>query len=248
MNNVDPKVMGKIKKCLALSASTNPDEAATALRQANALMEKHGVTDYDVTISDIGESETDSKTMARDKPARWEARLAVLVARAFGCQMMVSRAVWSSKLMGHANKGSYKFVGLKAQAEVAAYTATVLIRRCKKARQEWLSENFGGIGVGLAGMKAKKTRMGDAFAEGWVISIGKLVHEFANPPQIEKAIARYVDERTATGQEAPTRGLDVGKIGVHEQLAAAHGMRAAAAESLHRPMKTEDAPIALACG
>lgn len=44
MAELDPKILAKIKKCLALASSSNPNEAATALRQARALMEKHGVT------------------------------------------------------------------------------------------------------------------------------------------------------------------------------------------------------------
>ena len=92
VSNIDPKVLNKIKKCLALAGSDNPNEAATAMRQAHALMEKHGVSSHEITMADIGESTVKSKTMARDKPAQWEARLAAMVGRAFGCQMLVKRA------------------------------------------------------------------------------------------------------------------------------------------------------------
>lgn len=40
--NVDPKILSKIKKCLALSASSNENEAAIALRQAQRLMAEFG--------------------------------------------------------------------------------------------------------------------------------------------------------------------------------------------------------------
>lgn len=58
------KILDKIKKCLASSASANEHEAAAAPRQAQSLMRLH----------DIGEAEIE-----------WEATLAGSVADAFGC-------------------------------------------------------------------------------------------------------------------------------------------------------------------
>jgi hypothetical protein len=240
---IDPKVLGKIKKCLALSRSNNPNEAATALRQAHALMAKHGVSSHEVVMSDIGEGEAISRTMARDKPAEWEMRLAAKVGKAFGCRMLVSKHVLRNG-RGHLNEGRYVFIGLKDKAEIAAYTATVLIRKCKSARQQWLTEHLGGIGTGVKGMKAKKTRMGDAFAEGWVNAISKLVVEFANPSGVETAIERYVQEQTSGGV-AEGRGLRAEDIGNHELAAAMMGQKAAEGERLFRPMEGSPAPLAL---
>lgn len=242
MSEADPKILKKIKKCLALAQSNNANEAATALRQAHALMAKHSISSHEVAMSDIGEAEAISRTMARDKPAGWEVRLAARVGKAFGCQMLVARHVLRTR--GYLNEGRYVFVGLKDQAEVAAYTATVLIRKCKAARQAWLAERFGGVGVGIKGMKAKKTRMGDAFAEGWVDAIGKLVIEFANPQNVESAIAKYVDEQTR-GRKAQPRNLSREDIGDHELAAAMMGRKAAKDERLFRPMEGSSAPVAL---
>jgi hypothetical protein len=243
-SDIDPKILAKIKKCLALSGSSNPNEAATALRQAHALMDKHGVSAHEVTMSDIGEASVDSKTMSRDKPAHWESRLAYLVGQAFGCQMMVSRNV-APKVFGHVNEGQYIFVGLKQQAEIASYTATVLIRKCKAARQQWLKDNYGGASKGRAGVKAKLTRMGDMFAEGWVESISKLVTDFANPPEIGAVIDSYVQNKT-NGSKAPARSVTDKKVGQHEIAAAQMGMQAAKNERLHRPMETGETPLRLA--
>ncbi|MTD33973.1 DUF2786 domain-containing protein [Paludibacterium denitrificans] len=43
----------KIKKCPALAKSANEHEAAAALRQAQALMEKFGVEDDDILMSEV---------------------------------------------------------------------------------------------------------------------------------------------------------------------------------------------------
>ena len=48
--DLDP-IIGKIKKCLSLSQSDNPHEAASALRQAQALMRKHGLDE--VTMANL---------------------------------------------------------------------------------------------------------------------------------------------------------------------------------------------------
>lgn len=244
MSNIDPKILAKIKKCLALASSSNPNEAATAMRQARALMEKHGVSGVEISMSDIGEARVESRTMSRDKPARWEVHLAAAVGQAFGCRMMVARTTYE-KRFGHANDGAYIFVGLKQQAEVASYTATVLIRKCKSARQKWIAEQTKGLNtVGVKGLKRRITRMGDAFAEGWVVSIEKLVADFANPPGIDEAIEQHIETQT-TGNDAPVRGIPSNSVGELERIAASAGIRAAKGESLYRPMSGQDAPLSL---
>jgi len=199
---VDPKnPSDKIKKCLALSSSNNPNEAATALRQARTLMEKYGVSAHEITMSEIGESCSSSHTMAHGKPAHWEVYIASLVGRAFGCQLMLRKMVTANDKLG----GEYIFVGLKHQAEVASYTATVLIRRCKKARKEWISKNFQGISTsGASGVKKKITQMGDAFAAGWAYEIDKLVSDFALSMDVSNAIAEHIKNRSS-GKEAQVR-------------------------------------------
>lgn len=235
MASVDPKILRKIKKCLALSGSDNQNEAATALRQARALMNEHGVTSHQVTMADVGEASAQSRTMARDKPSRWEVVLAAMVGRAFGCQMMIGRSVYASSRKGYANDGKFIFVGSKNNVDVAAYTAEVLSKKCKMMRQKWLKETHGGVGRGVLGSKSKLTRMGDMFAEGWVASVDRLIFDFANPPEMEAAIARHI-EAQSSGAEAPVRG--VRKMGGEaDRRAAMAGMRAAQDERLYRPME-----------
>lgn len=234
MSELDPKILGKIRKCLALSASSNPNEAATALRQARSLMEKHGVSSHEVTMSSTGQSSTPSRTMARDKPANWEVRIAALVGKAFGCQFMM-QVVRHRRGHRFANNGTYIFIGVAQNAEIASYTASVLIRKCHRARQEWVAQNFAGLGVEVT--RGEKTRMGDMFAEGWVTNIEKLVNDFANPPEVDEAIRQHIQERTQ-GREADVRTpiKKDQKLSVVEQIAAASGMEAAKSERLYRPV------------
>lgn len=240
MEAIDPKTLSKIKKCLALASSDNPHEAAAAMRQAKALMEKHGVSANHITMSEIGEATAKSATMARDKPANWEVHLAGMVGKTFGCKMMIGRSIYTSGY-GHANEGQYIFVGLKQRAEIASYTASVLIRKCKKARSNFIAENMRGMSALGGGLKKKTTRMGDVFAEGWVLAISKLVTEFANPPEISDAIEQHINSQSS-GKEAPVRTVKRSEVGENEMFAARAGMLAAAGESIQRPMsKNNDA-------
>lgn len=235
MQELDPKILGKIKKCLALATSDNPNEAATALRQAHALMEKHGVTAEGVVMRDIGEATIKSRTMARNKPEQWEAFLAATVGKAFGCSMMVHRYVpKASARIKTINEGGFIFVGLTAQTQVAAYTADVLVRRCKAARATWIKEKLGEI-TALPGGKKQATRLGNEFALGWVHRISQLVQDFAHPPEVERAIEKYIDAQTnADGNESSTRSTrSDSRAAAAAQLA---GMEAAATERLHRPV------------
>lgn len=163
---IDPKILGKIKKCLALSSSDNPNEAATAMRQAHALMVAHGVSAEQITMADIGEAQAKCHTMARNKPAQWEGALAAMVGKAFGCQMMLQRFAIIDNPKKALNEGSYIFVGITAQAQVAAYTFNVLSRKCKKARSVWIAETLKGLS-NMRGGKRRATALGDEFAMGW---------------------------------------------------------------------------------
>lgn len=48
------KALDKIKKCLALSKSSNPHEAAAALRQAQKLMHAHDITERELGAQQQG--------------------------------------------------------------------------------------------------------------------------------------------------------------------------------------------------
>lgn len=242
---VDPKILGKIKKCLALSSSDNPHEAAAAMRQAHALMAAHGVSAEQITMADIGEAHANSRTMARNKPAQWEGALAAMVGKAFGCQMMLKRLMATDTPKAVLNEGSYIFVGIAAQAQVAAYTFDVLARRCKKARSKWVAEKLEGLS-GMRGGKRKATSLGDEFAMGWVSQVVRLVQDFAHPEPVEAAIAAYINAQTTKNEQSAREQFRSNKStesAEHERARLAARMmggQAAKGESLHRPVNGRD--------
>ncbi len=171
------EIIEKIKKCLALSSSSNEHEAAAALRQARKLMDLHGITSIEVEISDVNESRHASG--AKKSPSLWESALASLVARAFGVQSIFSRN-WDG--------GYWVFVGIQPSNELAKYAFVVLHRQIKRARA-------GHIKTKLNRCKtATKTRRADLFCEGWVIGAARIVGSFSRNERHEEMIEKYISQ------------------------------------------------------
>lgn len=95
------KIIDKIKKCMALAKSSNEHEAAAALRQAQKLMQAHGISDLDMSAAEATEAR--AKAGATQRPAGWETYLAGHVADAFGCKLMFTSS-W-------ARGGEWAFIG-----------------------------------------------------------------------------------------------------------------------------------------
>jgi hypothetical protein len=217
MNTIDEKILSKIKKCLALSQSSEPHEAAAAMRQAQKLMELHGVSQADIGRADIGEAEVKSKvSVSRIKD--WELKLLNLVAKSFGCKLIWFRSSsYSTDVFG-----KYILIGLKSQVQLAQYTADVMQRKLIKARGQFVS----GFSDRLP--RKSKTIEADGFCHGWVKAVSALVHEFALGAETKALIEAEVQSR-ATGK-APVQRRAAGQMGLNAGFEAGQG------ESIHRPM------------
>ncbi len=170
----------KIQKCLALSASNEPNEAAAALRQAQKLMAQFGVDQSELLAASI--SETWSKSSASKTPPRYEVRLASMIASVFGCDLMFTRKLSSSQL---AIDGGYSFIGSSAAPEVASYSFVVLRRMLKKARQDY-------IATALKRHKKNKTIAADMYCDGWVTSVQQSVSSPVMQPNHKAEIEAFV--------------------------------------------------------
>lgn len=166
------KILGKIKKCLALAKSSNEHEAAAALRQAQKLMQAHGVTDTDVLAHQA--SEASVKAGARKTPPSWENDLVCTVAEAFSCQAIHSEG-W--------NEGRWIFIGCGASPEVAQYAMTVLMRQLKRQRADFMQRECKRL------KPANKTRRADLFCDAWVRQVHRQVKEFSGTGISEESLA-----------------------------------------------------------
>ena len=177
-------ILRKIKHCLALSKSSNETEAATALRQAHAMMQKHNINMSDIELADIKESTADIS--ASKNPLQYQAYLAQIVANIFGCDFYID-----SKLDGfHYDRFKYKynwvFVGVDMYAEIASYAFDVLNRQLKQARKEYMATELKRVRI-----PKNKYARADKFCLGWVDSVRKLISALV-PPSINRDLIKQV--------------------------------------------------------
>ena len=164
--------LDKIKKCLNLAQSGNEHEAASALRQAQKLMEIYRVSS--VEVSAAGVSESDAKAGAIAKPAAWENRLAATIADAFSCELIFVTGM-----------GQWRFIGVGPQPEIAQYAFLVLAKQLRKQRQTFVRSECKRL------VPASKTRRADLFCDAWVRAIAAKAQALAGQAQDEQAIAAY---------------------------------------------------------
>lgn len=153
------RAIRKIKHCLALAQSANENEAATALRQAQALMREYRLTEMDVKLSDVGEVESDLHR-AKRRPA-WDQQLSIAVADAFNCTTLRSRK-WSPSKEQVIECAT--FVGVSPAQNIALYAYESLHRKLTQARKEYCS----AVRSGVRRSEYSAETAGDHFALAWV--------------------------------------------------------------------------------
>jgi hypothetical protein len=180
------KLLEKIKKCLALSSSSNPHEAETALRQARKLMDAHDITVQDVQAAEV--EECHARAGSAVYPANWETTLATKVGDIFGCKVLFSEAVPT----GWGEKGQWRFIGCGADPDVAKYAFDVLVRQARQARKAHIHDKLKRC------RPAIKTRRADLFSEGWVRSATGVIAAFCGTQQRRVAIDAYMSRNYPT--------------------------------------------------
>ena len=110
------RVIRKIKRCLALSKSSNENEAATAMRQAQSLMREYRLTEMDVRLNDVGEVESD-KARAHRRPT-WDRHLGAIIAEAFGVRSF-SKRDWNEETSRIIERAM--FIGVTPAPQIAMY-------------------------------------------------------------------------------------------------------------------------------
>lgn len=192
----------KIKKCLALAASPNAHEAAAAMRQAQKLMNEHGLNETDLSLADVSEH----KSAARHNVAvTWEVALSDLVASAFGCTRFATKVPLLSRGLDFRLKRYYVFIGLGAAPELASYTYDVLARQCAKDRAAHIAKQP------KACKPITKTARGDQFAYGWVHGVQALVERFASSDRNQALIEQYLTQKYPNMKTAQTKDRAKGR-------------------------------------
>lgn len=229
MTTDNTRVMDKIRKCLALASSSNPHEAAAALRQAQKLMELHGITESQVQAAKA--SECLKPAGSRRAPPNWAAKLASCVSSAFGCSL-----IFVQRLRGEAE---WSFIGVGAAPEVASYAFDVLLRQAKRARQEHIKTALKRCGT------ASKTRRADIFCEGWVDAACSALSAFAPSPEDTDCIAALRAERYPQTAKLKTKSRHGGKLKNRDVDDYLHGELSGRGAQLHHGVGANQSPLAI---
>ncbi|TBV76851.1 DUF2786 domain-containing protein [Pseudoxanthomonas winnipegensis] len=195
----------KVLACLRMAGSSNPTEAATALRQARALMDKYGLTEDDALAAEI--HDLDAKTGFRGgalpRSLLW---LANTVAAGYRCRLVQVREL---KLQG--GKTALRFFGAGADAQVAVYAYTVLRRQLDADRRKHIAR---------VRKAANRQVRGEEFALGWVSAVAALFPAEALPEGREKALDVAVSTRLGvTGTSEGRKLAKSGKRGANDTAA-----------------------------
>lgn len=214
--NHKTKILDKIKKCLALGKSSNANEAATALRQAQKLMEKHGVTEEDIEALGYGSETVDIPVQANKKLPQYIEFFLHLMQHAFGV-----RAVTGSNVRISDVSYTVSYFGPTGRVMTAAYAHQVCWRAMNKAWNDELKINpyFKG---------RKGARMG--FFIGWIEEVWSKVEAigFTDEEQVKTEIAIK-----QTGLKLRKNEISTAKV--YNSMVNA-GMSAGRKFNIHRPV------------
>lgn len=178
MDNNREKILDKIAKCMALAASGNEHEAAAALRQAQALMKSHKVTQDEMLSLEITEDR--AKSDAYRTPPNWENVLASKIAKMFGCRLVFD----VGGMPGPSFDSCWTYVGVAPGPQVAAYAMSVLYRQAKRARAEHVAT--------LKRFKRKnKIAKADLFCDGWVAAATAAIDPWVSSQAGKDAMDAY---------------------------------------------------------
>ncbi len=178
------KIIEKIQKCLDLAKSSNPNEAAAALRHAQGLMKKFGVSEVELQLAKIAEATSDNRVPQRPKKHVWG--LITLISDAF----TVKGYTLPKPHVNNKGRVEYRnhvvFVGNSASAELAKYAFDVCIETIKMARREYSKSVHGNCSA-----KTREQRL-DSFSEGFVYGVRDNVTIFAMSQEDSDLIDNYV--------------------------------------------------------
>lgn len=192
------RVIRKIKRCLALSKSSNENEAATAMRQSQSLMREYRLTEMDVRLSDVGEVESE-KARANRRPT-WDRDLGAIIAEAFGVQSF-SRRHWCNTTSRAVERAM--FVGVTPAPQIAMYAYETLLTKLTIARREYVSQ----VRAGKRRSSYSPDTAGDHFALAWVSAVHGKIHELVPRGEEDPALAQHSNGRDLVAVEAQDKTL-----------------------------------------
>lgn len=211
------KLISRLKKCLALSASPEPHEAAAALRQAQKLMRELDLTEADLLGLELADALV--KTREGFGACRTMNFLTSIVMEAFGVQCIYERNP------GTANRLNVRYVGPRDRVLLAEYSHRVIWRAMQGAWDNFLTQR-----PWLKGDGGKR----QAFHLGWLVGVREKVEAIVPPEEETAAVNRWIVQRY--GELVPGKAVKQKPVNAAAFNA---GVEAAEDFSLHTPVEEQ---------
>lgn len=118
-------VIEKVQKLLALSKSSNANEAMTAAAIANKLIEQHRLSEADLNGDDVIVEDHDP-IYHTGRVTQWKKYLAVSLAHHYGC------AIYNSYELNKRKYSQFKLFGRQSDIDIAKYMFNWLVVKCQE--------------------------------------------------------------------------------------------------------------------
>lgn len=220
------KILDKIQKCMRLSKSSEPHEAAAALRQAQKLMTMHGITAAELAGIEFGSEvvQCPIQAGATQKIPVILSLLTALINKAFCVKAVIGTTM---RVSDH----SYivRYFGPLDRVALAAYSHTVIYRAMNSARTEYVKAH--------PHMKGNRgARAG--FQAGWLDGVEQQLGEFAMSDEERDAIRVGTELVQKQFYGGPLEKAKVNNMKVSGR-AMSDGEAEGSKFKLHRPMGQE---------
>ena len=173
------RIIDKIKKCFALSKSSNANEAAVALKQAYALARKYSLDSKIVEFCQI----TSGRKLAAGNQLKlplYLAKLLNLINYVFQTRSVIA----VERVTDSWVQSSVEFYGYESDIIIAEYAWEVLSNLLIKSRAEFLSQKTEG-----RMNKSTKIQGADYYCLGWIESIYEEVNTLGREIPEEERMA-----------------------------------------------------------
>lgn len=179
------RAIKKIKKCLALGASSEPHEAAAAIRQAQKLMSSLGLTEDDLAQLEIKAEVV--KTKEAFGGCAYLAHLTRIIQVAFGVA-----AVWEPGNGVSRIRANIRYIGPSGRVALAVYAHKVIDKAVREGWAEYLDEpeNYD---------RRQKPGARAAFRGAFLTGVEDKVMAISPTESEQQAIARYQAAMYGTG-------------------------------------------------
>ncbi|MBX6949720.1 DUF2786 domain-containing protein [Providencia rettgeri] len=181
MNTNKERYFQKIKKLLNKARNnSSAEEAATALRMAQKLMQEHGLSESDVALSEITECKTHKTPSNAARPPQYMLSLIYVISKAFGVRHYLS---WNGIFKV---RRSVVFYGSEERPQIACYAFEVLSRQLSKGRTEYRNSLHKNT------KPSKRTDLADTWSEAWVNGVYQAITKFATTEHEDKQMDTFL--------------------------------------------------------